>query len=142
MNNNYPLITGLGFSVPEQEWDNHRLEKIVDTSDEWIQSRTGIVTRRIAEDGQTTATLGAEAAKAALKKAGLKASDVDIIIVATMTPEMCFPATACFVQELIGAKKSRGVRYFGRLHGIHLWNFDRIIHGASGNGGKYPCYRL
>ena len=55
--NNYPLITGLGFSVPDQVWDNHRLEKIVDTSDAWIQSRTGIVTRHIAGKKETTATV-------------------------------------------------------------------------------------
>ncbi|MFC1650767.1 beta-ketoacyl-ACP synthase III [Candidatus Latescibacterota bacterium] len=104
--NEHALITGSGFSVPDQVWDNHYLEKIVDTSDEWIQSRTGIVTRRIAEKDETTATLGAKAAKAAMKNAGIDALDIDIIIVATMTPEMLFPATACFVQDLIGAKNA------------------------------------
>ncbi|MFC1489919.1 beta-ketoacyl-ACP synthase III [Candidatus Latescibacterota bacterium] len=100
------IITGSGFSVPDQVWDNHYLEKLVDTSDEWIQSRTGIVTRHIAEKDETTATLGAKAAKAAMKKAGVSALDIDIIIVATMSPEMPFPATACFVQDLIGAKNA------------------------------------
>ncbi len=104
--NDYPLITGLGFSVPDQVWDNHRLEKIVDTSDAWIQSRTGIVTRHIARKNETTATLAADAARAALNKAGIDALDLDVIIVATMTPEMIFPATACIVQSLIGAKKA------------------------------------
>jgi len=104
--NDYPLITGLGFSVPDQVWDNHRLEKIVDTSDAWIQSRTGIVTRHIAGKKETTATLAADAARAALNKAGINALDLDVIIVATMTPEMIFPATACIVQSLIGAKKA------------------------------------
>ena len=102
----YPVITGLGYSVPDQIWDNHRLEKIVDTSDEWIQSRTGIVTRRIAGKNETTATLGAEAARAALDKAGIDVLDIDIIILATMSPEMPFPATACFVQDMIGAKNA------------------------------------
>ncbi len=106
MSSDYPLITGLGFSVPEQVWDNHRLEEIVNTSDEWIQSRTGIVTRHISEEKDTTATLASEAAMAALNKAGMDVLDVDTIIVATMSPEMPFPATACFVQDIIGAKNA------------------------------------
>ena len=103
---NHAIITGLGFSVPEQVWDNHKLEQMVDTSDDWIQSRTGIVTRHIAEACDTTATLGAEAARRALADAGIDAGEVDMVIVATMSPEMPFPATACFVQELIGAKNA------------------------------------
>lgn len=102
-NNNEPLIRGLGFAVPETVWDNHKIEQLVDTTDEWIQSRTGIVTRRIAGEHDTVATLAASAARSALDKAGLKSTDIDLIIVATMTPEMPFPATACFVQGLIGA---------------------------------------
>ena len=104
--NDYAVITGLGFAVPDEVWDNHRLEKIVDTSDEWIQSRTGIVTRHIAGKKETTATLSSDAAKSALKKAGIGALDIDLIIVATMSPDMMFPATACIVQELIGAKNA------------------------------------
>jgi 3-oxoacyl-[acyl-carrier-protein] synthase III len=106
MNNSHPVITGLGFSVPSQVWDNHRLEELVDTSDEWIRSRTGIVTRRIAEPHETTATLASAAARSALADARLEARDIDVIIVATMTPEMGFPATACFVQEAIGARRA------------------------------------
>jgi len=102
----HALITGSGFSVPDQVWDNHRLEEMVDTSDEWIRTRTGIVTRRIAEKDETTATLGAKAAFAAMEKAGIDATDIDIVIVATMSPEMLFPATACFVQDMIGAKNA------------------------------------
>lgn len=104
--NNYPVITGLGFKVPSQVWDNGRLEKMVETTDEWIRTRTGIVTRHIAEDHETTASLASDAAIKALSKAELKPSDIDVIIVATMTPEMGFPATACFVQEMIGAKNA------------------------------------
>jgi len=104
--NDYPLITGFGFSVPDQVWDNHRLEKIVDTSDEWIQSRTGIITRCIAGKKETTATLASKAARTALDNAGIDVLDIDIIIVATMSPEMVFPSTACFVQDLIGAKNA------------------------------------
>ncbi len=105
MNNN-AVISGLGFSVPDEVWDNHRLEKIVDTSDEWIQTRTGIVTRYIAGKKETTSTLAANAAKAALDDAGIDVLDIDVIIVATMSPDMIFPATACFVQDLIGAKNA------------------------------------
>ncbi len=104
--NKKAVITGVGFSVPEEVWDNHRLEQIVDTSDEWIQTRTGIKTRRIAGKNETTSTLASGAAKAALKNAGIDALDIDIIIVATMSPDMIFPSTACFVQDLIGAKNA------------------------------------
>ena len=104
--NKKAVITGVGFSVPEEVWDNHRLEQIVDTSDEWIQTRTGIKTRRIAGKNETTSTLASGAAKAALNNAGIDALDIDIIIVATMSPDMIFPSTACFVQDLIGAKNA------------------------------------
>jgi 3-oxoacyl-[acyl-carrier-protein] synthase III len=104
--NRYPVIRGLGFTVPSQVWDNSRLERMVDTSDEWIRSRTGIVTRHIAEENETTASLASSAALKAIGKAGLEPCDIDVIILATMTPEMGFPATACFVQEMIGAKNA------------------------------------
>ncbi len=99
----YPTIRGLGFSLPPEVWDNHKLEEMVETSDEWIRTRTGIETRHIAAEGETAATLGADAAVKALASAGIEAGDVDCIIVATMTPEMPFPATACFIQDMIGA---------------------------------------
>jgi 3-oxoacyl-[acyl-carrier-protein] synthase-3 len=79
---------------------------MVDTSDEWIRTRTGIITRYIAEEHETTATLASEAAVKALEKAQRKPLDIDVIIVATMSPEMPFPATACFVQDTIGAKNA------------------------------------
>ncbi|MFA6473173.1 MAG: beta-ketoacyl-ACP synthase III [Candidatus Latescibacterota bacterium] len=104
--NNYPVITGLGFKVPSQVWDNGHLEKMVETTDEWIRTRTGIVTRHIAEDHETTASLASDAAIKAIDNAELKPSDIDVIIVATMTPEMGFPATACFVQHMIGANNA------------------------------------
>jgi len=104
--NEYPTIKGLGFYVPEQIWDNSRIEQMVDTTDEWIRSRTGILTRHIASDDETTATLGSEAALLAIKDAELDPLDLDMIIVATMSPEMPFPATACFIQDSIGAKNA------------------------------------
>lgn len=85
---------------------NRDLEKIVDTSDEWIYSRTGMRERRIARADQATSDLAAEAAKAALADAGIGADEVDLLIVATLSPDMFFPSTACFVQEKIGAKNA------------------------------------
>lgn len=102
----YAHITGWGMSVPERVLTNADLEQMVDTNDEWIVTRTGIRERRIAEDGQTTASLGAEAAMRALLVAGLKPADVDLIIVSTSSPEHTFPATACLVQDRIGAIKA------------------------------------
>ncbi|MFC1538539.1 beta-ketoacyl-ACP synthase III [Candidatus Latescibacterota bacterium] len=134
--NEHAIITGSGFSVPDQVWDNHHLEKIVDTSDEWIRTRTGIVTRRIAEKNETTATLGAKAANAAMKNAGIDPLDIDIIIVATMSPEMPFPATACFVQELINAKNAAGfdisAACTGYVYGLSMAS-SMIRSGMAGN---------
>ena len=99
-------IVGTGSYVPEKVLTNHDLEKMVDTSDEWIYSRTGMRERHIAAADQATSDLGAEAAKAALADAGISADEVDLLIVATLSPDMFFPSTACFVQEKIGAKNA------------------------------------
>ncbi len=96
-------ILGLGASLPPKVVTNFDLEKLVDTSDEWIRTRTGIKERRIAEKGVAASDLGAEAAREALKSAGLKATDLDLIVVATVTPDMTFPSTGCLVQKKIGA---------------------------------------
>ena len=97
-------IIGLGKYLPENRLTNKDLEKIVDTTDEWIESRTGIKERRIASDGEATSDMAVRAAKAALLNAGLVATDIGLIIVATITPDMFFPATACIVQEKLGIK--------------------------------------
>ncbi len=94
---------GTGSYLPEKILTNHDMEKIVETSDEWIVTRTGIKERHIAAEGQTTSDMAAEAAKQALQDAGLKASDLDLIIVATITPDTPTPATACWVQCKLGA---------------------------------------
>ncbi|HNX53544.1 MAG TPA: beta-ketoacyl-ACP synthase III [Pontiellaceae bacterium] len=99
-------IIGTGVYLPEKTVTNRDLEKIVDTSDEWIYSRTGMRERRIARADQATSDLAAEAAKAALADAGIGADEVDLLIVATLSPDMFFPSTACFVQEKIGAKNA------------------------------------
>jgi 3-oxoacyl-[acyl-carrier-protein] synthase-3 len=97
------IITGCGSFTPKKILTNEDLAKMVDTSDEWITTRTGIKTRHITEENETTAYLAAEAAKNALADAKVHAKDIDLIIVATITPEMVFPSTACFVQKSIGA---------------------------------------
>lgn len=104
MNKKYVAqLTGIGSYVPEQVITNHDLEKIVDTNDEWIQTRTGIQERRKASVAQSTSDLSTIAAEIALAEAGISAESVDAIIVATTTPDMNFPSTACLVQKNIGA---------------------------------------
>ena len=95
---------GLGAFLPERVLANHDLEKMVATSDEWIQTRTGIRERRIVEKGTATSDLAAKAAAEAIQSAGLKPTDLDLIIVATVSPDMIFPSTACIVQHKIGAR--------------------------------------
>jgi 3-oxoacyl-[acyl-carrier-protein] synthase-3 len=99
-------IVGTGSYVPERILTNAELEKLVDTTDEWIVSRTGIRERHMARDDQPTSDLAAEAARHALAAAHVKAEDVELIIVATITPDMVFPSTACFVQHAIGARRA------------------------------------
>lgn len=99
-------ILGTGSYVPEKVLTNLDLEKMVQTSDEWIITRTGIRERRIAAPDQASSDLAVNAAQRALKSAGITADDIDLIIVSTVTPDMAFPATACLVQERLGAKKA------------------------------------
>ncbi len=97
-------IRGIGSYVPEKVLKNSDLEKMVDTSDEWITARTGIKERHIAAKGQSASDLGVQAALKALKNASLAPADLDLVIVATITPDMPFPSTACAVQHKIGAQ--------------------------------------
>jgi len=99
-------ITGTGSYAPKKVITNHDLERLVDTSDEWIMDRTGIKERRIAEKDQTTSDLAYEASQKALKAAGLGARDLDLILVATMTPDTILPSMGCILQEKLGAKKA------------------------------------
>ncbi len=99
-------IAGTGHAVPSGVLTNRDLESMVDTSDEWIVERTGIRERRICRNGEVTSDLAAEAAKKALEDAGMNAQDVDLIIVATVTPDMPFPSCACIVQAKIGASRA------------------------------------
>jgi 3-oxoacyl-[acyl-carrier-protein] synthase III len=99
-------IAGTGSYLPERVLTNHELEAMVDTSDEWIASRTGIRERRIAADGELTSHMAANAASRALEQAGIAPGDVELIIVATITPDTLTPATACYVQQHLGALRS------------------------------------
>ena len=92
-------LSGVGCSVPDKVLTNHELSRMVDTSDHWIKTRSGISKRRIASPNQTTGDMGAEAGRQAIKNAGLKPKDIDLIIVATITPDTPFPATACWIQK-------------------------------------------
>src|SRR5438270_7942876 len=99
-------IAGVGSYVPLKVLTNSDLEKIVETSDEWITTRTGIKERRICGTNEFTSDLAANAAKRAMHQAGVTADQIDLIIVATITPDMLFPSTACLVQHKIGARRA------------------------------------
>ncbi len=99
-------IIGTGSYVPEKVLTNQDLAEMVETTDEWIHSRTGMRERHIAADGQATSDLGAAAAEKAIADAGISVDEIDLIIVATLSPDMFFPSTACFVQDKIGAKNA------------------------------------
>lgn len=99
----YSRIISTGSALPERVVTNVDLEKLVDTSDEWIYSRTGIRERHIVADGETTGDLAFQAAESALRAAGVKASELDLIILGTTTPDIIFPSTACLVQHRLGA---------------------------------------
>jgi 3-oxoacyl-[acyl-carrier-protein] synthase-3 len=101
-------ITALGTHVPERVMTNADFEKIVDTSDEWIRTRTGIERRHVVEPGTPTSAIATLAAQEALRRRGMGAEELDLIVVATVTPDMVFPATACLVQDRLGAKKAWG----------------------------------
>ena len=101
-------ITGVAGYVPPKVLTNADLEKMVDTNDEWIRSRTGIRERHIAEDGTASSHLATEAAKLLLQQTHTDPTEIDLIIVASVTPDMFFPATACLVQDRLGAKRAWG----------------------------------
>lgn len=101
-------ITSVGAYLPERVLSNDDLERMVDTSDQWIMERTGIRERRIVEKGTGCSFLAARAAQDALRRRGIAADEIDLIVVATVTPDMSFPATACLVQDRIGASRAWG----------------------------------
>jgi len=119
-------ITGTGSYLPDTILSNFDLEKMVDTSDEWIRQRTGIVERRIAEDDVATSDLSVQAARLAIKRAQIDPLDIEMILVATVTPDTFFPSTACYVQKGIGAKNASAMDISaacaGFLYGLDLAN--------------------
>lgn len=119
-------IIGLGSYLPEKVLTNKDLEKMVDTTDEWIVKRSGVKERRIARPDEATSDMAVEAARRALKDAKLKPEDIDLIIVATITPDMFFPATACLVQYKLGARKvpafDISVACSGFIYGLAIAN--------------------
>lgn len=100
----YSRIAGTGSYLPKKVLTNRDLEKMVDTSDQWIVERTGIRERRVAGEDETTGRMGLEAARRALAAAGIEPTAVDLIVVATTTPDLVFPATACLIQEQLGIR--------------------------------------
>ena len=113
-------ITGVGSYVPERILTNADLEKMVETSDEWITTRTGIKERRIAAADEFTSDLAAKAARRAMEMAGVTAEQIDLIIVASITPDMPFPNTACLVQQKIGARRIPAFDIEAACSGFHL----------------------
>jgi 3-oxoacyl-[acyl-carrier-protein] synthase-3 len=115
-------ILGIGRYESDKVLTNKDLESMVDTSDEWIRTRTGIEERRVAPEGINTSDMSCEAAERALKSAGLTAQDIDLIIVATVTPDYPFPSVACLIQDKLGAKQAAafdiGAACSGFMYGI------------------------
>jgi 3-oxoacyl-(acyl-carrier-protein) synthase III len=111
-------ITGVAGYTPPRVVTNADLEKIVDTNDEWIRSRTGIRERHYADAGMATSHMAVEAAQKVLASRNVSAEEIEMIIVATVTPDMFFPATACLVQDRLGAKKAWGFDLSGACSGF------------------------
>jgi 3-oxoacyl-[acyl-carrier-protein] synthase-3 len=126
----YARIAGIGSYLPKKVVTNKDLEKVMDTSDEWIRERTGIKRRHIAVDGETTGSMGLEAAKRAMEMADVSAGDIDLIVLGTATPDKVFPSTACIVQRQLGVKGGAAFDVHaacsGFLYGLDLAN--RYIH--------------
>ena len=131
-------IVGTGSYLPERILTNYDLEKMVDTTDEWIRERTGIRERRIAESRMASSDLGVRAARKALESAGISPEELDLIVTATITPDMFFPSTACFIQKKLGARNAAALDIMaacsGFIYGLILvdglfrsGNFERIL---------------
>ena len=129
------VIRGIGSYLPERVMPNAELSSLVETSDTWIQERTGICARHIVAEGQFTSDLGYEAAKAALDHAGLTADDIDLIVVATSTPDLTFPATATIIQEKLGMHHGAAFDIqavcSGFIYGVHVANALLTSGGAK-----------
>ncbi len=131
-------ITGVSFHIPEKVVTNRDLEKFLDTSDEWIRTRTGIRERHMVSEGEATSDLAAAATRKLLAERGISAGEIDCIIVATVTPDMLFPSTACILQEKIGASNAWGFDLSGACTGfifalatasqfVHTGAYEKIL---------------
>lgn len=128
------IISGIGFYTPSKVLTNDELSTFVDTSDEWIRTRSGIRERRIAAPDEGTSDMGVAAAKAALADAGLKAEDVDLLIVGTMTPDLTFPSTACLIQHKLGLRTVPALDVAAACSGF-LYTLD--VAASMLRGGNY-----
>ena len=127
-------IVGLGMYAPPKKLTNHDLEKMVDTNDTWITERTGIKSRRIAELGTANSDIGLQAAQKALADAGVRADEIDLIVVGTCTPDMPLPSTACFLQKKLGARNAFAMDVNAACSGFlySLSTADALIRAGRG----------
>jgi 3-oxoacyl-[acyl-carrier-protein] synthase III len=130
------ILRGIGSYVPSQKVDNHQLSKKVDTSDEWITSRTGIKERRFAGEDENTSDLAFHASKRAIEMAGVSPHEIDLVLVATITPDMAFPSTACLLQHKLGISKAACFDLEAACSGF-LYALD-VADGML-SSGRYNC---
>jgi 3-oxoacyl-[acyl-carrier-protein] synthase-3 len=129
-------IAGMGMAVPERVLTNDDLAKIVETSDEWIRTRTGIRERRIAAEHEATSDYAIRAGRQALERAGVQPDEVDLIIVATVTGDMPFPATACLVQEALGCRRAAAFDLSAACPG---WVYGMVMAEGMIAAGRVDC---
>lgn len=129
-------ITGIGMAVPERVVTNADLEKQVDTTDEWIRTRTGIRERRIAEPHEASSDYAIKAARKAMAMAGVTGEQIDLIIVGTVTPDMVFPSTACILQDALGAKHAAAFDMAAACPG---WIYGLVMGQQTITTGMYNC---
>tara|TARA_B100000902_G_scaffold242388_1_gene229533 strand:+ start:150 stop:1139 length:990 start_codon:yes stop_codon:yes gene_type:complete len=130
------ILRGIGSYVPERKVDNQELSKKVDTSDEWIRTRTGIKERRFAAENENTSDLALEASRRALEDAGVSPEKIDLVVVATITPDMAFPSTACLLQHKLGIPKVACFDLEAACSGF-LYALD-VADGML-SSGRYEC---
>ena len=130
------ILRGIGSYVPERKVDNQELSKKVDTSDEWIRTRTGIKERRFAAENENTSDLALKASRRALEDAGVLPEEIDLVVVATITPDMAFPSTACLLQHKLGIPKVACFDLEAACSGF-LYALD-VADGML-SSGRYEC---
>ena len=132
------VICGTGACVPERVLDNHKIAEFVDTSDQWIRERTGVLRRHIAEK-ETTVSMGAEAARQAIKESGISSDEVDLIIAATSTPDQIFPCTACEIQKKLELYQAAGFDLNAACSGFLFAYQTAQAYISSGIYKKHSC---